>query len=53
MSCLNSIEFNLLLNGRILGNVVPSRDLRHGDPLSPYLFILCSKILARLIEKEQ
>lgn len=51
-SCLNSVEFNLLLNGNISGKVSLSRGLRQGDPLSPFIFILCSEVLTRLLEKD-
>lgn len=53
LSCLTSVEFNILLNGSITGKVIPSKGLRKGDPLSPFFFILCFEILTKLIERDQ
>ena len=42
----------MLLNGSKSLTFFPSRAIRQGDTLSPYLFILCSEVLAGLINKE-
>lgn len=53
MACVETVSYSFLVNGSPQGNVSPSRGLRQGDPLSPYLFILCTEMLAGLCEKAQ
>lgn len=46
MSSLDTVEYNILLNGDREGVVSPSRRIRQGDPLSPFLFILSAEIFS-------
>ena len=51
LKCISTITYSIRINGKPHGHIVPSRDLRQGDPLSPYLFLLCAKGLSAMIEK--
>lgn len=49
--CVCTVSYNILHDSRDIGPILPSRGLRQGDPLSPYLFILCAEGLSALIAK--
>jgi hypothetical protein len=49
MMCVTSASFSIIVNGAPVGNIIPSRGLRQGDPISPYLFLLCADSLSSLL----
>lgn len=53
MECVSSVSYCFLINGSTKGRVDPTRGLRQGDPLSPYLFILCSEVLSGMCVRAQ
>ena len=52
MSCISSSSISVLLNGGKLDSFLPSRGIRQGDLLSPYLFIMCMEMLGVLIREK-
>lgn len=51
MYCVKSISFALLRNGKPHGNILLSRGIHQGDPLSPFLFLFCTIGLIALLER--
>ena len=51
MKCITSISYSVIINGATCGNIVPTRGLRQGDPLSPTLFLICTEGLSALINE--
>lgn len=50
MFCITSSQISLLWNGEKIESFIPKYGLHQGDPLSPYLFVLCLERLSHLID---
>ena len=53
MSCVTTPSFSILINGKPYGMIHPSRGICQGDPLSPYLFLLCAEGFTALLKKAE
>ena len=51
MECITTISYSILINGEPSHTIHPSRGLRQRDPLSPYIFLLCTEGLHGLLTR--
>ena len=49
MQCITTVSYSILVNSEPKGLIDPSRCLRQGDPLSPYLLLFCAEGLNALL----
>jgi hypothetical protein len=53
MNCVTSIKYRIRVNGELSVELIPERGLRQGDPISPYLFLLCAEGFSALLSKAE
>lgn len=53
MLCVKTVSYSFIHNGEIFGHINPGRGLRQGDPISPYLYIMCVEGLSAIIRRSE
>jgi hypothetical protein len=53
MACVRSVRYQVRFNSEEINMFVPTRWLRQGDPLSPFLFLSCEEGLSSLLLYEE
>jgi hypothetical protein len=49
--CISTVRFSILINGGLEGFFGSSRGIRHGDSLSPLLFVIVMEALSRMLSR--
>jgi len=52
-SCLESFDISILINGSPTGQFTPTKGLRQGDPLVPFLFLIVAQGLAGVVTQAE
>jgi hypothetical protein len=53
MECVTTVSYRFRVNGDLTEVVHPGRGLQQGDPISPYLFLLCAEGFSALLQKAE
>ncbi|KAJ9556757.1 hypothetical protein OSB04_011371 [Centaurea solstitialis] len=53
MLTVETVEYFVKGNNELIGPISPKRGIRQGDPLSPYLFIICMEGLSAYLKAEE
>uniref|UniRef100_A0A803PLQ3 Reverse transcriptase domain-containing protein n=1 Tax=Cannabis sativa TaxID=3483 RepID=A0A803PLQ3_CANSA len=51
LQCIYSVSYIITHGGREVGPILPGRGIHQGDPLSPYLFLICAEGFSSLIKR--
>ena len=52
MGCVKTVSYSILVNRESCGMIFPTKGIRQGDPLSPFLFLLYTEGLNGLIKRQ-
>ena len=53
MMCVTMVSYSMLINGKPKGKITPTQGLRQGDPISPYLFLMCAEGLSAMLRRDK
>lgn len=53
LSCVSLVFYDILINRSVASSIKPFKDIRQGDPLSLYLFILCVEVFTYLMLRKE
>lgn len=51
MQLVTTVSYSFVREGKVFGEVQPTRGIRQGDPISPYLYIICAEGLTGLLRQ--
>ena len=43
MMCVTTVNYGVIVNGKVCGTIIPQRGLRQGDPISPTFFFYAQR----------
>jgi hypothetical protein len=49
MMCVRSVKYRIKVNDEFTEEIIPDKGLHQGDPLSPYLFLICAEGFSSLM----